>query len=236
VSRRSRHRSAILNEDHLNVGSRTGGARISYWTGDGPDLARVRPVGDHDLPDLVDMVKDEVIRKLAEAWDVVDDHGTVFSLRRYEGADHPSYDVVVDGDRVVGTFFHEGGLVHEHVIVRDDASAPVAEIDTRDHVRHVHRLRGADLAACRRTYDPSGNDELGEIWSVDIEGDTGPLDRRVLVAAPLVCHLIGRPKRHFDPDSTIAASLLVAVPPVGGVMIVAERVMDGLYWLRRKFD
>jgi hypothetical protein len=51
-----------------------------------------------------------------------------------------------------------------------------------------------------------------------------------------VCHLIGRPKRHFDPDSTISASLLVAVPPVGGVMIVAERVMDGLYWLRRKLD
>jgi hypothetical protein len=230
------HRPAILNQDHLNVGSRTGGARISYWTGAGPDLARVRPVADHDLPELVDMVKDEVIRKLAEAWDVVDDRGIVFSLRRYEGADHPSYDVVVDGDRVVGTFFHEGGLVHEHVIVRDDASAPVAEIDTREHIRHVHRLRGADLAACRRTYDPSGNDELGEIWSVDIESETGPLDRRVLVAAPLVCHLIGRPKRHFDPDSTIAASLLIAVPPVGGVMIVAERVMDGLYWLRRKVD
>jgi hypothetical protein len=60
------------------------------------------------------------------------------------------------------------------VIVRDDASAPVAEI----------------------------------------ERDTASLDRRVLVAAPLVCHLIGRPKRHFDPDSTIAASLLIAVPPV----------------------
>ena len=60
--------------------------------------------------------------------------------------------------------------------------------------------------------------------------------RRVLVAAPLVCHLIGRPKRHFDPDSAIATSLLIAVPPVGGVLIVAERAMDGLYWLRRKFD
>ena len=165
------------------------------------------------------MVKDQVIRELSEAWDVVDDHGIVFSLRRYEGADHPSYDVVVDDDRVVGTFFHEGGLVHEHVIVRDDASAPVAEIDTRDHVRHVHRLRGADLAACRRTYDPSGNDELGEIWSVDIEQETGPLDRRVLVAAPLVCHLIGRQKRHFDPDSTVAASLAQAMDSLRDTLV-----------------
>jgi hypothetical protein len=236
MARRKQRRRRILSEDHLNVGARAGGARITYWSGEGPDLANVRPIGDNDLPPLVDFVKDEVIRKLAEAWDVIDEDGTVFSLRRYEGSDHPSYDVVVDGDRVAGTFFHEGGLVHQHVIVRDDASAPVAEIETRDHVHHLHSRHGADLAACRRTFDPSGNDEAGEIWSVDIEGDTGALDRRVMIAAPLVCHLIGPPKRHFDPDSTIAASLLVAVPPVGGVLIVAERVMDGLYWLRRKFD
>lgn len=180
-------------------------------------------------------MKDMVIRKLAEAWHIDDDHGTVFSLRRYEGADHPSYDVV-DKDRVLGTFFHEGGLVHEHVIVRDDTSAPVAEIDTGHHVHRLHALHGAELAACRRTFDPAGNDPTGEIWSVDIEGATAPLDRRVLVAAPLVCQLIGHHERTFDPDSTVAASLLIAVPPVGGVMIVAERVMDGLYWLRRKFD
>lgn len=236
MARRKQHHRRILTQAHLNVGSRTGGARITYWTGEGPDLAHVRAVGDSDLPPLVDLVKDEVIRKLAEAWDVVDDDGTVFSLRRYEGADHPSYDVVVDDDRVAGTFFHEGGLVHEHIIVRDDAAAPVAEIDTRHHVHTLRERHGVDVAACRRTFDPSGNDESGEIWSVDIERETDPLDRRVVVASPLVCHLIGRPKRHLDPDSTIAASLLIAVPPVGGALIVAERVMDGLYWLRRKLD
>jgi hypothetical protein len=150
MSRRKQHRRRILSEDHLNVGARAGGARITYWSGEGPDLANVRPIGDNDLRPLVDFVKDEVIRKLAEAWDV--------------------------------------------------------------------------------------NDEDGEIWSVDIEGDTGSLDRRVMIAAPLVCHLIGHPKRHFDPDSTIAATLLIAVPPVRGALIVAERIMDGLYWPRRKFD
>jgi hypothetical protein len=236
VARHRHGRPPILTEDHLNVGSRTGGARISYWTGTGPDLAIVRPVGADDLPELADIVKDQVIRKLAEAWDVDDDQSTVFSLRRYEGADHPSYDVVVDGDRVAGTFFHEGGLVHQHVIVRDDTSAPVAEIETRDHVHRLRERHGAELAECRRTYDPSGNDPAGEIWSVDIRGDPGALDRRVLVAAPLVCHLIAHQERTFDPDSTIAASLLIAVPPIGGAMIVAERVMDGLYWLRRKLD
>jgi hypothetical protein len=98
MSRRKQHRRRILSEDHLNVGARAGGARITYWSGEGPDLANVRPIGDNDLPPLVDFVKDEVIRKLAEAWDV--------------------------------------------------------------------------------------NYENGEIWSVDIEGDTGSLDRRVMIAAP----------------------------------------------------
>jgi len=236
VSRRRPRPRRILTEDHLNVGSRTGGARITYWTGTGADLATVRAVGGGDLPDLVDMVKDEVIRKLAEAWEVVDDDGIVFSLRRYEGSDHPSFDVVVDDDRVAGTFFHEGGLVHQHVIVRDDMSAPVAEIQTRHHLHELRERHGAELAECRRTFDPAGNDPTGEIWSIDITGDTGSLDRRVVVAAPLVCHLIAHQERKFDPDSTIAATLLIALPPVGGAMIVAERVMDGVYWLRRKFD
>ena len=48
--------------------------------------------------------------------------------------------------------------------------------------------------------------------------------------------MIAHQERTFDPDSTIAASLLIAVPPVGGAMILAERVMDGVYWLRRKLD
>ena len=236
MARRRHHARRLLTEDHLNVGSRTGGSRITYWTGTGADLATVRAVGGADLPELVDMVKDEVIRKLAEAWHVDDEDGTVFALRRYEGAAHPSFDVVVDSDRVAGTFFHEGGLVHQHVIVRDDASAPVAEIETRHHLHLLRERHGAELAECRRTFDPAGNDPTGEIWSVDITDETGSLDRRVLVAAPLVCHMIAHQERTFDPDSTIAASLLIAVPPVGGAMILAERVMDGVYWLRRKLD
>jgi len=220
----------------MYVGARQTGAPLTYWSHDGVELACVHPVAEDDLSPIVDFIKDEVVRELCEAWNVTDEHGVVFSLRRYEAADHPSYDVVVDDDRSVGTFFYEGGLVHERVIVRDDASAPVAEIETHDHIHALNERHGSHLARCRRTFDPPGNDVGDEVWSVDIERAPDSLDRRVLVAAPLVCHLIGRPKRHFDPDSAIATSLLIAVPPVGGVLIVAERAMDGLYWLRRKFD
>src|SRR5207302_3766175 len=94
----------ILTEDHLCVGAQEPGAPLTYWSDAGAELARVHPVSDDDLSPMVDMIKDEVIRALAEAWNVTDEHGTVFSLRRYEAADHPSYDVVVDEDRVVGTF------------------------------------------------------------------------------------------------------------------------------------
>jgi hypothetical protein len=208
---------------------------MTYWDANGHELARVRPVDDGASP-IIDLLADYTLREPAEAWDVTDRNGVVFSLRRYEGADHPSYDVIVDGDRVVGTFFAEGGLVHQHVLVRDDAAAPVAEMDTHHRVHELRERDGDLLAACRRTVDPLGNDVDDEVWSVDIEAHAGALDRRVLVAAPLVCHLISHSKRQFDPDSTIGSLLLVAFPPAGGILLAVERVMDGLYWLRRKLD
>jgi hypothetical protein len=223
----------LLQERELFVGAHDRGAPVTYWKPGGERLARVVALADDDL---LAFVKDEIVRDLAEAWDVADDHGTVFSVRRYEASEHPSYDVVDADGQQLGTFFCRGGMLHEHVVVRDETSAPVAEMDTEDHVHELRARHGPKLAACRRTYDPPGNDISDEVWSVTIEPAAGPLDRRVLAAAPLVCHLIGHPKRHIDPDCTISAALLVAVPPVGGAMIVAERVMDGFYWLRRKLD
>ena len=225
----------ILVEDELFVGAYEPGETMTYWNAGGHELARVQPV-ERDTSPLLELAEEQIVRHPAAAWDVTDRKGTVFSLRRYEGSDHLSYDVVVDDDRVIGTFFCEGGLLHEHVIVRDDAAAPVAEIATDHRVHELRERHGDLLATCRRTADWAGNDPDDEVWGVQIAPHEGDLDRRVLVAAPLVCHLVGHRKRGLDPDSTIATALLVAVPPVGGVMIVAERVMDGLYWLRRKLD
>ncbi len=227
----------LLTEDHLSVGAYEPGETMTYWDANGHELARVRPADDEGVP-IVDLLKDHVAREPAGAWDVTDRHGVVFSLRRYEGADHPSYDVIVDGDRVLGTFFVEGGLIHQHVVVRDDAAAPVAEIETHRRVHELRERHGERLAACRRTVDPLGNDVDDEVWSVDIEPHVGAaaLDRRVLIAAPLVCHLIGHPKRTLDPDSEVAQLLLITFPPAGAVLLAAERVMDGLYWMRRKLD
>jgi hypothetical protein len=226
----------LLDENELFVGAKQPGAPLMYWEPGGRELARVSALEDDDLAAVI---KDEVLREEAEAWDVTDRGGTVFSLRRYEAAEHPSYEVVDGREQPLGTFFCEGGLLHEHVLVRDDASAPVAEMETHRHLHEVRERHGDRLAACRRVFDPAGNDPHDEVWSLELTEAgqaTQVLDRRVLVAAPLVCHLIGHPKRHIDPDCAIASVLLVAVPPVGGALIVAERAVDGVYWLRRKLD
>ena len=227
------HGSPLLEADDLYVGPREPGAPISYWDGTRTELAKVHATD----PSLVAQISDEVVRAVAESWEVVDGGGVVFRLQRYQPAEHSSYVVAgPDGDPIA-TFLCEGGLLHEHVVVRDDATAPVADIETHHHRHELRELGGEPLASCRRVLDAAGNDPSGEIWHLGIEADNDEvLDRRALVAAPLVCHLIGHPKRHVDPECAIAIVLLYVAPPVGLLAIGIERTIDGLYWLRRKLD
>jgi hypothetical protein len=99
---RSKDGRPILVEDRLSVGAYEPGETTTYWDADGHELARVMPVDDDRSP-LIQFAKDEVIRELGEVIDVRDRYGVVFSLHRYEAADHPSYDVVGEDDRVLGT-------------------------------------------------------------------------------------------------------------------------------------
>lgn len=220
----------LLEADELFVGARETGAPLTYWADSKHDLATVSPL------DPAGLIQDELVRQTEEAWEVTDGDGPVFSVLRYEASDHPSYDVVSPDDSVLATFFCEGGLLHEHLVVRDEATAPVARMRTHHHVHEIEELHGERLAACQRLFDPAGNDIHDEVWRVRIETAAHVLDRRALVAAPLVCHLTGHPKRHIDPDCMIAEVLLLAVPPVGATIIAVERAIDGVYWLRRKLD
>jgi hypothetical protein len=220
---------ALLEADDLFVGARETGAPLTYWRKH-KDLARVTPA------EPASVLTDELVRQTAEAWQVTDHAGTIFAVRRYEAAEHPSYDVVDPDGEPLATFFCEGGVLHEHVLVRDSAAAPVAHMDTRRHVHEITELHGERLASCRRMFDPAGNDAHDEVWSVHIEKAGHVLDRRALVAAPLICHLIGHRKRHVDPDCMIAGGLTLAFPPAGLALFAVERAVDGVYWLRRKLD
>ena len=228
----------LLEADNLFVGAKETGSRLTYWDGSGRTLAVVNEVsrdGDASF-DVKDVVLSELARKAVEAWAIDDAHGPVFLVDRYEATDHPSYDVLAPGGAPLATFLCQGGLLHEHVVVRDDATAPVATIRTRHHLHELRELHGQRLATCRRVVDPAGNDTDDEVWGVEITDAAAPLDRRALVAAPLVCHLMEHPKRHIDPDCMVSTALLVAVPPVGAVLIGVERAIDGLHWLQRKLD
>jgi hypothetical protein len=228
-----RRRHALLRVDEVLVGSRAVGEPIAYWDEHGRDLARVHPTSD---PGALQVMAEQVVHHPAEEWRVGDDNGTIFTILRYDPADHPSYVTVDEDAEPLGTFLCEGGLLHEHVVVRDETSAPVATMRTRHHEHELRALHGPPLATCERVAEHYDDDPLQEIWRLRIETDDDLLDRRVLLAAPLVCALTSHPKRHLDPQCTIAAVLLLTVPPVGAAMLIVEETIDGLYWLRRRLD
>ncbi|MDQ6927964.1 MAG: hypothetical protein M3159_04790 [Actinomycetota bacterium] len=226
-------RRRVLAATELHVGPRTLGAPLTYWEPGGQDIANITR---HDERALA-MVADVVMRDVAGAWTVFDKDGDLFELRRYEAADDLSFDVVEPGGTPLATFYVDAGLIHDQVIVRDGTSAPVGEIVTDEGVHELRELHGSALAESRRVFERPGGDGIEQVWDVIIhpEGDR-LFDRRVLVAAPLVCLLTAHSKREWDPDSAVGVALLVAFPPAGFLVLAVERTLDGLYWLRRKLN
>src|SRR6266566_1798332 len=72
--------------------------------------------------------------------------------------------------------------------------------------RKSTRLNSSHLVSSYAVFCLKKNNE---VWRVRIERDAHSLDRRALVATPLVCHLIRHPKRHIDLDCTVATALLL---------------------------
>jgi hypothetical protein len=222
--------SRLLRTDHVFVGSRKVGDPTSFWDDSDRTLATVRGTQHRDF------LVDEVVHHPCEEWNVLDGGVTVFELRRYDPGDHPSYVVMGDDDEPLGTYFCEGSALHNQFVVRDEAAAPVANMRTRHHLHELRDLHGPGLACCRRVLDRYGDDPLQEVWELRIESDDDLLDRRVVLAAPLVSALSSHAKRHIDASCSIAGVLLVAFPPAGLGLLAVEECLDGWYWLRRKLE
>jgi hypothetical protein len=232
---RPTHRRLVLETDHVFVGLRQVGdeALLCFWDDEDRTLARIHPSAGGTLRSAA---IDLLAHRPWDEWNVIDDEGIVFRLRRYEAGDHPSYIVVDDNDEPLGTFFCEGGALHEEIVVRDEAAAPVAELSTRHHVHELRELHGSGLASCRRVVDRYGDDPLQEVWELHIESNDDLVDRRVLLAAPMVSALTSHPKRHLDPSCAVAGALLLTVPPAGLALLLFEECLDGWYWIRRKLQ
>lgn len=171
-----------------------------------------------------------------ERWVVHEDDSPIFFVERYRPAEDPAYGVFDPDGLHLATYLSDGGLLRRKVLVREAASAPAATIRVHDHRHEITELDGRELGWCWRAFSAYGHDNDDEVWGLRVVGSPTLLDQRALVAAPLVCHLLAFPKRRVDSGSEIAIGLVIAVPPVGLAVAVAEHVIDGLYWVRRRLE
>jgi hypothetical protein len=207
---------------------------LAYRDRDFTILATVAPkaVGDSKVEALL---AGDGTHHVGESWEVRQDGEPVFSVQRYLPAEHPSYAVFDPAGTPLGAYVCSGGLVRREVVVREAGSASVAIIHVSHHRHVITETDGDEVGWCWRAFSGVGDDE-NEVWGLRIEELPDLLDHRVLLAAPLVCHLMDNSRRRVDSDCSLAWLLAIAAPPVGLPIVAAERAVDTLYWLRRHLD
>ena len=218
------------------VGRPSLGALFAYRDGAGNLLADVDVLHTDDDSKLAALAAGESTRHVDERWVVTCDEEPLFFVERYRAADDPAYAVFAPEGTPLATYLPEDSLLHHNLVVREGSSAPVATVRVHHHRHVITDADGTEIGYCWRAFSAVGNDEDDEVWALRVEADPGLLDRRAIVAAPLICHLVAFPKRHFDSGGEIGIALLELVPPVGLPVVVVERTLDGLYWLRRRLD
>ena len=130
---------------------------------------------------LVDAVLDgDSLAHLNERYTVVDQSGAcVFYVERYRAASAPAFTVLDPDGQPLAVY------LSDERIVRDAASAPVATFN--DH--ELAERDGTVLARCAHT--PVFVQWLvDEEWTLGVGNEPKLLDRRVVVAFPLVCRLL----------------------------------------------
>jgi hypothetical protein len=225
-----------LEVDELYVGRPTLGATFAYRGADGEVLADVDVLHVPEHPKVDALLAGESSRHVDERWVVVDVEGPLFFVEQYRATGRASYGVFDPEGGPLGTYVSEDGVLHREIVVREASSAPVATIRVAHHRHVITHADGYEIGWCWRAFSAIGNDDDDEVWGLRLTEDAGLLDRRALVAAPLICHLTAHPKRHFDSGGEIGIILLETLPPVGLVVVGIERAVDGLYWLRRRLD
>jgi hypothetical protein len=226
----------LLELDEVFVGRPALGAEFAYRDASDDVLARVEVLHTPENSKLGALMAGESTRHVDERWVVVDEGGVLFFVEQYRATGRSSYAVFDPDGAALGTYVTDGGVLHRDVVVRESSSAPVARMRVGHHRHVITSASGAEIGYCWRTFSAIGNDDDDEEWGLRIEEEAELLDRRALVAAPLVCHLMAYPKRHFDSGGEIGIILVETVPPVGLVVVGIERTLDGLYWLRRRLD
>jgi len=108
----------------------------------------------------------------------------VFYVERYAAASEPAFSVFdPDGDPLA--VYRSG----DPFIVSDGTGAPVAELHHRKDRLELVEVGGGPIAQCWRSPLDLGS-MLDELWGLTVLEEPAVLNRRALVAWPLVCRLL----------------------------------------------
>jgi len=142
------------------------------------------------------LVEDDSLLHLDERHTVVDvDDAPVFYVERYRAASSPSFAVFDPGGTPLAVY-----LWQETLLVRDGTGAPVGRVRGAPERLELLETGGGLVAQCWRS--PLYVQWLvDDQWSLTVLEEPRVLDRRALVALPLVCRLLwshGVPRERSD--------------------------------------
>ena len=143
------------------------------------------------------LVARDSLLHLNERHTVLDlDDAPVFYVERYRAASAPAFGVYEpDGDALAVY------LSGDPFLVRDGTGAPVARLQTKKDRIELEEVGGGPIVQCWRSPLDLGW-LIDEQWGLTVLSEPAVLNRRALVAFPLVCHLLwGQPPRKKDQES-----------------------------------
>lgn len=131
------------------------------------------------------------------------DDTVLFYVERYRAVPELAFTVFAPAGGPLGTYLSGDDLLDREVVVRDGTSAPVATMRAgKDDRLDLFETGGGHLGFCWRE-DCDLTTEIDDRWGLVMLETPRALDRRAIVAAPLVCRLISRrrPRPRAWPDS-----------------------------------
>jgi hypothetical protein len=142
------------------------------------------------------------LRHLDERHTVLDtDDVPVFYVERYRAASKPAYAVFEPNGDALAVY-----LSGNDFVVRDGTGAPIARLHDRKDRLELVEVGGGPIAQCWRSPLDLGW-LIDEMWGLTVLAEPAVLDRRALVAFPLVCRLLWSQPPHKREQQNGAVSV-----------------------------
>jgi hypothetical protein len=142
------------------------------------------------------------LRHLNERHTVFDhDDVQVFYVERYLAASEPAFAVFDPEGDALAVY-----LSGDPFLVRDGTGAPIARLQPRKDRLELEEVGGGPIAQCWRSPLDLGW-LIDEQWGLTVLDEPAVLDRRGLVAFPLVCRLLWSPPPHKKEESGLSSSV-----------------------------